>query len=238
MTSAVGRSGSTSCTSGPFSCCVTIMLFYVTFLFEDFWPFHNLEAPAESLFSASGASPGGLWGRPALPCHPPAPPPHWLCACGPTRPPTSSRSRNTHSTCAPARGPGIHRIPPAVRSAGPPPGPRARCQAEPGPWVGPSRTRIRACWWPAGWGLDVRPFSLWAIGRASSSGAKLSGSSKPVAPVTKDPGLQSLGWWAERTGLGRWGGREVGPGWGRRRLLHWKISSFTAGRSRSATSSW
>lgn len=104
MTSAVGRSGSTSCTSGPFSCCVTIMLFYVTFLFEDFWPFHNLEAPAESLFSASGASPGGLWGRPALPCHPPAPPPHWLCACGPTRPPTSSRSRNTHSTCAPARG--------------------------------------------------------------------------------------------------------------------------------------
>lgn len=213
------------------------MLFYVTFLFEDFWPFHNLEAPAESLFSASGASPGGLWGRPALPCHPPAPPPHWLCACGPTRPPTSSRSRNTHSTCAPARGlestgsPGCEVSGTTAWTQGKMPG-RA------GPWVGLSRTRIRACWWPAGWGLDVRPCSLWAIGRASSSGAKLSGSSKPVAPVTKDPGLQSLGWWAARTGLGRWGGREVGPGWGRRRLLHWKISSFRAGRSRSATSSW
>ena len=109
--STIRLSGTISCTSNSISCFVIITLFNLTFLFGDFWHFHNLEAPAER--TCPGLSAGHREAAcPSLSPLGPASPP--VCACGPTSPPTSDSETPSPETAhvAPLEGLEIHLIPP------------------------------------------------------------------------------------------------------------------------------
>lgn len=137
-------------------CFVITRLFYLAFLLGDFWPFHNLEAPAErACFSSLWAGPreagGAASPAPSCPGH-----------CLPTglhvdppacRPPAASLPSQKHSLRGPARGPGN------------PPGP-TRLDGQHGHHPDPRRDAGQS--WPAvtdqsrtrdlpGWGLHASP---------------------------------------------------------------------------------